>query len=53
LNYHIDLQNYEKGLQDAANAVFSSNRRTRYTHISALLLSGEDEDPQLPVSLEI
>lgn len=53
LNYHIDLQDFGRGLQDAANAVFSTDRRSRYTQVSALLLSWEDEDPQLPVSLEI
>lgn len=39
LNYHIELQNFGKGLQDAANTAFSSDRRSRYTDISALLLS--------------
>jgi hypothetical protein len=53
LNRHIDLQTFGKSVQNAANAVFSSDRRSRYTHVSALLLSWEDEDPQLPVSLEI
>jgi hypothetical protein len=53
LNYHVDLESFGKGLQNAANAVFSSERRSRYTQVSALLLSWEDEDPQLPVSLEI
>jgi hypothetical protein len=53
LNYHIDLQDFGRGLQDAANAVFTTDRRSRYTQVSALLLSWEDEDPQLPVSLEI
>jgi hypothetical protein len=53
LNYHVDLEDFGKGLQNAANAVFSSDRRSRYTQVSALLLSWEDEDPQLPVSLEI
>lgn len=53
LNYHVDLENFGKGLQNAAHAVFSSERRSRYTQVSALLLSWEDEDPQLPVSLEI
>jgi hypothetical protein len=53
LNYHVDLEDFGKGLQNAANAVFSSDQRSRYTQVSALLLSWEDEDPQLPVSLEI
>ena len=53
LSYHIDLQNFGKGLQDAANAVFSSECRSRYTQVSVILLSWEHEDPRLPVSLEI
>jgi hypothetical protein len=53
LNYHVDLRDFGTSLQKAANAVFSSDRRSRYTQVSALLLSWEDEDPQLPVSLEI
>jgi hypothetical protein len=53
LNYHIDLQDFGTDLQKAADAVFSSDRRSRYTKVTALLLSWEDEDPQLPVSLEI
>jgi hypothetical protein len=53
LNYHVGLEDFGNGLQNAANAVFSSDRRSRYTQVSALLLSWEDEDPQLPVSLEI
>jgi len=53
LNYHINLQEFGRGLQTAANAVFSSDRRSKYTRVSAILLSWEDEDPRLPVSLEI
>jgi hypothetical protein len=53
LNYHIDLQDFGRGLQNAANAAFSDDRRSRYTQVSALLLSWKDEDPQLPVSVEI
>ncbi|KAE9364287.1 hypothetical protein N431DRAFT_421152 [Stipitochalara longipes BDJ] len=55
LNYHIGLQEFGRGLQLAANAVFSNtgDRRSRYTKVSAILLSWEDEDPNLPVSLEI
>ncbi|PMD32388.1 hypothetical protein L207DRAFT_500093 [Hyaloscypha variabilis F] len=55
LNHHIGLQEFGRGLQIAANAVFSNtgNRRSRYTKVSAILLSWADEDPNLPVSLEI
>jgi hypothetical protein len=53
LNYHVHLEDLGEELQKAANAVFSSDRRSKYTKVSALLLSWEEEDPQLPVSLEI
>ncbi|KAE8443543.1 hypothetical protein EG329_001783 [Mollisiaceae sp. DMI_Dod_QoI] len=60
LNYHTDLQEFGKSLQVAIDAVFSDTgrRSSRYTQltplkISAILLSWEDEDPNLPVSLEI
>ena len=53
LRYHIDLQDFGKGLQNAANAVFSSDRRSKYNQTSVLMLSWVDEDPDLPVSLEI
>lgn len=86
LNHHIDLEEFGKSLQEAANAVFSEagNRRSRYSNVclfsllmsfiwlafqskdtchsglkliviqvSVILLSWEDEDPNLPVSLEI
>jgi hypothetical protein len=53
LNYHVNLEEFGRSLQQAANAVFSSDRRSKYTQVSALLLSQEDEDTQLPVSLEI
>jgi hypothetical protein len=39
LNYHIGLQDFGRGLQNAADAVFSSDRRSRYTQVSPLLLS--------------
>ena len=53
LNYHISLQDFGSGLQKAANAVFSSDRNSRYTNVDVILLSWEDEDPNLPVSIEI
>jgi hypothetical protein len=53
LQHHIDLQDFGKNLQNAANAAFSGGKGSRYTHRSALLLSWDDEDPNLPVSLEI
>lgn len=53
LNYHFGLRDLGTSLQRAANAVFGGDRRSRYTRVSALLLSWEDEDPRLPVSVEI
>ncbi|KAH7364583.1 hypothetical protein BKA65DRAFT_491666 [Rhexocercosporidium sp. MPI-PUGE-AT-0058] len=55
LNHHIDLEDFGKSLQEAANAVFAGagNRRSRYSNVSVILFSWEDEDPNLPVSLEI
>ena len=32
--------------------MFSSNRRSRYNQVTVLLVSWEDEDPELPVSLK-
>lgn len=51
--YHIDFEDFGKSLQDAANAVFPNDTNSRYTEVSVLILSWEDEDPQLPVSQEI
>lgn len=51
--YHIDFEEFGKSLQDAANAVFPNDTNSRYTKVSVLMLSWEDEDPQLPVSQEI
>lgn len=50
---HIDLQNFGKGLQEAARAAFPNVSKSRYTNVSVLLLSWENEDPRLPVSIEI
>jgi hypothetical protein len=52
-NRHISLENFGKRVQQAANAVFPNDTGSRYTDVFALLLSWEDEDPRLPVSLEI
>jgi hypothetical protein len=53
LNYHVRLQDFRAELQKAANAVFPGNQNSRYTKVDVILLSWEDEDPKLPVSLEI
>jgi len=52
-NYHVSLQQFAKGLQAAAKAVFPNETRSRYSCVSVLMLSWEEEDPQLPVSYEI
>jgi hypothetical protein len=50
---HIALQRFGRELQEAANNAFPNTTTSRYTNVYVLLLSWEDEDPQLPVSLEI
>lgn len=50
---HIELQRFGQELQIAANNAFPNIATSRYTKVYVLLLSWEDEDPQLPVSLEI
>ena len=51
--YHTDLQTFAKSLQIAANAVLPNDKTSRYEKVSVLMLSRADEDPQLPVSLEV
>lgn len=51
--YHIDFKEFGEALQSAANAVFPNESRSRYTSVSVLMLSWEDEDPKLPVSQEV
>ena len=53
LQYHISLQDIGKQLQDAANAAYPNDQRSRYYNIYVLLLCWEDEDPKLPVSIEV
>lgn len=51
--YHINLQEFGHELQSAAKAVFPNTTRSRYTRVLVLMMCWDDEDPQLPVSLEI
>lgn len=51
--YHIDFQTFTNSLQAAANAVFPNDTKSRYSKVSVLMLSWTDEDPKLPVSLEM
>lgn len=53
LNYHVYLQDFGCQLQRAANAIFPGDQVSRYSKVDVILLSWEDEDPKLPVSLEI
>jgi hypothetical protein len=53
MHYHISLQKFGTGLQRAANAIFPGDQHSRYMKIDVILLSWEDEDPKLPVSIEI
>jgi len=50
---HISLKQFGEGLQLAANTLFPNDSTSRYTKTSVLILSWEDEDPELPVSIEI
>jgi hypothetical protein len=50
---HIEFEKFSKSLQAAANSVFPNDKKSRYSSVSVLMLSWADEDPQLPVSLEI
>ncbi len=53
LNHHTNLQRFGSSLQAAANAIFPAEQVSRYTKVDVILLSWEDEDPKLPVSLEV
>jgi hypothetical protein len=51
--YHIGLKQFGQTLCAAAKAVFPNTSKSRYTKVSVLMIQWEDEDPKLPVSLEI
>jgi hypothetical protein len=53
LRYHINLRDFGSSLQKAANAIFPGGQLSRYSKVDVILLSWEEEDPNLPVSLEI
>jgi hypothetical protein len=50
---HIDLPDFGERLQAAANSVIPATTTSRYSRVSVLMLCWEDEDPQLPISLEV
>jgi len=51
--YHIALQDLGERLQNAMNAAFPNDHRIRYFAVHVLMLFWEDEDPKLPVSIEL
>ncbi|KAH9219391.1 hypothetical protein DL95DRAFT_457467 [Leptodontidium sp. 2 PMI_412] len=51
--YHIGLKQFGEALGAAAKAVFPNTSKSRYTRVSVLMIQWEDEDPRLPVSIEI
>jgi len=55
LSDHISLESFGKELQKAANAIFPDDkgRSSKYNRYDVLLLSWEDEDPKLPVFIEV
>lgn len=53
LQYHIGLQDVGERLQNAANAAFRNDNRMRYENVYVLMLYWEDEDPKLPVTIEV
>jgi hypothetical protein len=55
INDHISLEHFGKQLQKAANAIFPDDgeRASKYTRVDVILLSWKDEDPKLPVSVEV
>jgi hypothetical protein len=50
---HTTLKHFGEDLQLAAKTLFPNDSTSRYTKTSILILSWEEEDPKLPVSLEI
>jgi hypothetical protein len=50
---HISLKEFGEDLQSAGRALFPNETKSRYTSVTVLVLSWQDEDPNLPVSLEI
>jgi hypothetical protein len=50
---HIKLRDFGNRLQAAARRAFPNDAKSKYTSVTVLMLSWEDEDPNLPVSIEI
>jgi hypothetical protein len=50
---HIRLRDFGNRLQAAARRAFPNDAKSKYSSVTVLMLSWEDEDPNLPVSIEI
>lgn len=50
---HTGLEQFGQQLQEAANNAFPNTSTSRYRNVYVLMLSWQDEDPKLPVSLEV
>jgi hypothetical protein len=53
LNDHVRLQDFGVELQKAADAVFPSGQTSRYTKVDVILLSWEDEEPDVRISSDL
>ena len=50
---HTTLDRFRQDLQHAADSVFPNNTQSRYANVYVLMIRWEEEDPNLPVSLEL
>jgi hypothetical protein len=51
--HHIAFEQFGQDLNLAASALFPKTTKSRYRNVFVLMLKWKDEDPNLPVSLEI
>jgi hypothetical protein len=51
--HDLDKFNYHVHFQGGASAIFPSDQNSSYTKVDVIILSWEDEDLKLPVSLDI
>ncbi|PVH78147.1 hypothetical protein DL98DRAFT_390647, partial [Cadophora sp. DSE1049] len=50
---HIGMQDFGKGLDIAARAMFPNDTASRYDRVYVLLITWKTQDPNLPVAVEI
>jgi hypothetical protein len=50
---HTGLKDFGEALQNAANAVYPNDNKSRYSRVYVLLICWETQDPKLPVEREI